>query len=32
MDATAILSFITYMHLGGGSWKWTTHAFILHWI
>ena len=31
LDASEILSYITSARLGDGSWKGTTHAFILHW-
>ena len=31
MDASSILTYITTAQLGTGTWKGTTHAFILHW-
>ena len=31
LDASDILAYITSARLGDGSWKGTTHAFILHW-
>lgn len=31
LDATSILTYITTSRLGDGTWKGTTHAFILHW-
>jgi hypothetical protein len=31
MDSTDLLSYITSVRLGDGTWKGTTHVFILHW-
>ena len=31
MDAASLLSYITTSTLGDGTWKGSTHAFILHW-
>ena len=31
MDASSFLTYLTTTRLGDGSWKGTTHAFILHW-
>src|SRR5688572_19189780 len=31
MDAASLLSYITTSTLGDGTWKDSTHAFILHW-
>ena len=31
LQASSLLSYITSVTLGDGSWKGTTHAFILHW-
>lgn len=31
LQASSLLSYITTVTLGDGSWKGTTHAFILHW-
>ena len=31
MDTSSILTYITTAQLGIGTWKGTTHAFILHW-
>ena len=31
MDASALFTYMTSTKLGDGSWKGTTHAFILHW-
>ena len=32
IDRDAILTYLTTARLGDGSWKGTTHAFILHWV
>ncbi len=31
IDASQILSYVTSVRIGDGSWKGTTHAFVLHW-
>jgi hypothetical protein len=31
LDSSAILSYLTSVRCGDGSWRGTTHAFILHW-
>ena len=31
LDSSAILSYLTSVRIGDGSWRGTTHAFIFHW-